>query len=143
VNSLHRLGSEETIPQPFSFLNEDGLKQLPAILKLRLRGSHFAPRRIPPKTWAAEPRRPFFVSGAVRHQATALAGRAFGGIGEPIHPKAMPVILTTNEKCERLDTHALGRGQGAATADGGRRADDRRPRHGQGRQCGRVKPNDL
>ena len=41
VNSLHGLGSEETIQQPFSCLNEDGRKQLPAILKLRLRGSCF------------------------------------------------------------------------------------------------------
>jgi hypothetical protein len=34
-------------------------------------------------------------------------------IVEPIHPKAMPVILTTDEE---LDARAVGRGQGAATA---------------------------
>jgi putative SOS response-associated peptidase YedK len=37
----------------------------------------------------------------------------------PIHPKAMPVLLTTDEERERVDARAMGRGQGAATAVAG------------------------
>ena len=37
-------------------------------------------------------------------------------IVEPIHPKAMPVILTTRRRARRLDARAVGRGEGAAAA---------------------------
>lgn len=37
---------------------------------------------------------------------------------EPIHPKAMPVILNT-EKERRLDARAMGRGEGAAATAAG------------------------
>jgi putative SOS response-associated peptidase YedK len=33
---------------------------------------------------------------------------------EPIHPKAMPVILTTEEECDSCDARTMGRGQGIA-----------------------------
>ena len=50
-----------------------------------------------------------------------------------IHPKAMPVILTTPEEVE-LDDGACGRGPEAAAAASGRYAQDRRPRR-QGRRA--------
>jgi hypothetical protein len=36
-------------------------------------------------------------------------------IVEPIHPKAMPVILTTEENATCVDARAVGRDQSAAT----------------------------
>ena len=56
---------------------------------------------------------------------------------EPIHPKAMPVILTTRRGARRLAARAMGRGESAAAAPARRCAADRRPRRRQGRQgCG-------
>lgn len=56
---------------------------------------------------------------------------------EPIHPKAMPVILATHEA--RLDARTVGRSQGAATCPARQRADDRGTRSGQGRQDGGMR----
>ena len=53
-----------------------------------------------------------------------------------IHPKAMPVILTTPRRSRDLDDGASGRGPEVAAAAAGRIASDRRPRR-QGRP-GRV-----
>ena len=66
-----RPGSEETIPQPFSRLNEDGRKQSPAILARDGLKRRFASQRVPPKTWAAKCWRPFLRAEAITKAAPA------------------------------------------------------------------------
>jgi putative SOS response-associated peptidase YedK len=53
------------------------------------------------------------------HLVYGFLTTAPNAIVEPIHPKAMPVILTTDEKARCLDACALGRGEGAAAASVG------------------------
>jgi len=66
------------------------------------------------------------------HQLYGFLTTSPNAVVEPIHPKAMPVILLT-ERARRVDARTVGRGQGAATAIAGRRAQDRDAR---GRQRG-------
>jgi putative SOS response-associated peptidase YedK len=59
-------------------------------------------------------------------------------IVEPIHPKAMPVILTTDEERD-VFMRAVGRGEGPAEAPAGRCNADRRAWYRQGRSRRGVK----
>ena len=42
------------------------------------------------------------------HQVYGFLTTAPNAVVEPIHPKAMPVILTTGEETRRVDAHAVG-----------------------------------
>jgi putative SOS response-associated peptidase YedK len=44
---------------------------------------------------------------------------AANAVVEPIHPKAMPVILTTDEERDVWNARVLGRGNGVAAATAG------------------------
>jgi hypothetical protein len=50
------------------------------------------------------------------HQVYGFLTTAPNAIVEPIHPKAMPVILTTDEERDVWDARAVGRGQGVTAA---------------------------
>jgi hypothetical protein len=51
------------------------------------------------------------------HLVYGFLTTALNAIVEPIHPKAMPVILTAGEEPRRLDARAVGWGEGAAAAN--------------------------
>ena len=53
------------------------------------------------------------------HQVYGFLTTSPNAVVAPIHPKAMPVILTTRRRAGRLDARALGRGQGVAKAIAG------------------------
>ena len=69
---------------------------------------------------------PHFVYGFLTTAPNAIV--------EPIHPKAMPVILTTDEERDVWMRAPVGRSQGVAAATAGRGAEDRDARRGEGRQ---------
>ena len=73
------------------------------------------------------------------HQVYGFLTTAPNAVVAPIHPKAMPVILTTGEEREvwiRARCRAMGRGESFAAAVTRRRLADRRARRRQGRPGG-------